>query len=228
MTTSPDRPPSTASRQAILAMAGDDAALAELFGRCRETMLVRAARWAPGRDVAELEDVVGDSILAALRMLRAGSWRPQQGSFLGWLDQVVRHDLIDATRRRERHARPTDPQQLDALTRCGPGPATRLLAGEQELQIVAAVRRQLAALNPRYADALLLRQVLGLDVDAAAAELGMRRRQLIDAAYEGRRQLFARLERGAADWQVFVQHVAHRVAADGVAAVRALARDGTP
>jgi RNA polymerase sigma factor (sigma-70 family) len=213
----------------MLALQGDDQALARLMLRCREAMLVRVARLAPGLDHGELEDVVGDSLLAAIGMLRAGRWRPEQGSFLGWLDQVVRHDLIDAVRRRTRAPAATDPQQLDGLAgREGPGPATQLLAGEQELCIVAAVRRALAAINPRYADVLLLRAVLGLDVDDVAKELGMQRRQVIDAAYEGRLRLFVRLERGAADWEVFVQHVAHRVVAETPAAVRALLRPEPP
>lgn len=203
-------------------MAGDEGALADLVLRCREAMLARAQRWAPAASRAQLEDVVGDSLLAAIAMLRQGSWKPEQGSFLGWLDQVVRHDLIDALRRAARAPVATDPQQLDGRAPAAAGPMTRLAADEQEQRIVAAVRRALAALNPRYADVLLLRHVLRLDVDAVAAELGLHRRQVIDAAYEGRQRLFARLERGEADWQVFVQHVEHRVQADTPAAVRAL------
>jgi RNA polymerase sigma factor (sigma-70 family) len=206
-------------------MAGDDQALADLYVRCREAMLARAARWAPSRSEAEREDVVADSLLEAIAVLRRGAWQPDEGSFLGWLDRVVRHDLVDAARRRRRGPRLMAPDRIDADTTAGGhGPGTWLVAGEQEARIVAAVRAALAAIKPRYADVLLLRSVLGLEVDEVGKELGLQRRQVIDATYEARRRLFARLERGAADWDVFVQHVEHRIAVDTPRAVRALLR----
>lgn len=218
-------PQSSLSRQAILAMAGDDQALADLYVRCHEVLLVRAARIAPRLDPAELEDVVSDSLLTVIRVLRNGRWDPHQGPFLAWLDRVVRNDLIDATRGRARRANLIDGRELDRLrSPLTTGPATRLAAAEQEAHIVASVRRKLGAIHQRYADVLLLRSILRLDVDAIADELGMQRRQVIDACYEGKRQLLARLERGAADWDVFLRHVELRVGADTPAAVRALAR----
>ena len=221
----PQQPPSTVSRKAILAMAGDDQALADLYVRCREAMLARAARWAPTCSEAEREDVVQDSLLEVIGVLRRGRWQPDGGSFLGWLDRVVHHDLVDAARRRRRAPRLIAPDRLDAGTPAkGSGPGTWLLAGEQETRIVAAVRAALAAIKPLYADVLLLRSVLGLEIEQVGKELGLQRRQVVDATYEARRRLFARLHRGAADWEVFVQHVEHRIVVDTPAAVRALAR----
>jgi RNA polymerase sigma factor (sigma-70 family) len=229
MAASSGTPPSTATRQAILAMAGDEQALADLYVRCREAMLVRAARLMPAWDAAALEDVVADSLLAALRLLRAGRWDAAGGSFLGWLDRVLRNDLVDAARRAKRAPRATDPQQLDALARrAEPGPITRVLADEHERLAVDAVRRALLALPEHYADVLLSRTILGLDVDAAARELGMKRRQVIDATYEARRRLFARLEHGENDWAVFVRHVERRVAVESPAAARLLLRGSLP
>lgn len=222
-------PPSTASRQAILAMAGDDQALADLYVRCRETMLARAARLAPDRAPQDLEDVVADSLLDALRMLRAGRWQADQGSFLGWLDRVVRNDLVDDARRRARAPRAVDPGQLDGSRRhAEPGPITQVLLGEHEQHTVAAVRAALGAIHARYADVLLLRTVLGLDVDAVARELGMQRRQVIDATYEGRLRLFARLPGGETDWLWFVRYVERCVVVDSPAAARALATGAPP
>lgn len=210
-------------------MAGDDRAMGDLFVRCRETMLARASRFAAELAPGDVEDVVSGSLLAALRMLRAGKWRPDQGSFLGWLDRVVRHDVVDEARRRARAPRPVDPDALDMIGgNRDAGPITQAVLGEQERLAVAAVRSALAAIPAHYADVLLLRSVHGLDVDAVAHELGMQRRQVIDAAYEGRRRLFARLPNGEADWRVFVLHVERCVVVDSPAAARALFARGRP
>lgn len=215
------------SRQAILAIAGDQQALADLFVRCRETMLVRAARAAPERDLADLEDVVSESLMAALVALRSGGWKSESGSFLAWLDAVVRHDLVDAARRQARRPRAMDPDSLDRIAaEDHGGTVAKCAAAEEEERIVVRVRRALSAIHPRYSEVLLLRTVLGLEVDDVAKELGLTRRQVIDAAHEGRKRLFARLERGGADWEVFVRHVEQRLVADTPAAALAFARRG--
>ncbi len=85
-------------------LAGDDAALAELYDRHAPFVLGVALKIV--RDQNEAEDVVHDAFIAIVE--RADQFRPERGSLIAWLVTAARNLALDRARRRSRRAQITD------------------------------------------------------------------------------------------------------------------------
>jgi RNA polymerase sigma-70 factor (ECF subfamily) len=85
-------------------LAGDDAALSELYDRHAPFVLGVALKIV--RDQNDAEDVVHDAFIAIVE--RADQFRPERGSLIAWLVTAVRNLALDRARRRTRRAQITD------------------------------------------------------------------------------------------------------------------------
>lgn len=85
-------------------LAGDDAALAELYDRHAPFAFGVALKILRSQD--EAEDVVHDAFVAIVE--RADQFRPDRGSVAAWLVTTVRNLALDRARRRTRRAQITD------------------------------------------------------------------------------------------------------------------------
>jgi len=85
-------------------VAGDDAALAELYDRHAPFILGVAVKIV--RDPNEAEDVAHDAFIAIVE--RADQFRPERGSLIAWLVTTARNLALDRARRRTRRAQITD------------------------------------------------------------------------------------------------------------------------
>lgn len=85
-------------------LAGDDAALAELYDRHAALVFGVALKIVRVHD--EAEDVVHDAFVAIVE--RADQFRPDRGSVAAWLVTTVRNLALDRARRRTRRAQITD------------------------------------------------------------------------------------------------------------------------
>lgn len=145
--------------------AGDDRGWAMIIRRHAPILFGLALRSTGRRD--EAEDLVQEIFFKVSRMLdrydRNSAFRP-------WLLQVARNHLIDHHRSRAREKRSTI--ELDALpyepSGHAPSQAADLLRGERQ----KAVRDAVALLPPKLREAVLLRDVEGLEYEEIAAVTG--------------------------------------------------------
>ena len=143
-------------------VAGDPDAFATLVGRHRDRL------WAVAlgvmRNPEDAADALQDAYLSAFR--RAGSFRGD-AQVTTWLHRVVVNACLDrlrAIRVRAVSPLPEDPDRLDDLGRTDDDP---LEAGQQRLDVAAALDR----LNPDQRAALVLVDMQGYSVEEAAAVL---------------------------------------------------------
>jgi RNA polymerase sigma-70 factor (ECF subfamily) len=118
------------------------------------------------RDPEDAKEVVQDTLLAAARSIRefrGGS------SFSTWLFSIARSFCIK--RRRRGKSAPAEAQSSEAelLT----DPAQDLEAMVETKEIGDALERAIAALDPKYREVLLLRDVEGLTAPEVAAVVGI-------------------------------------------------------
>lgn len=85
-------------------VAGDEAALAELYDRHAPFVFGVALKIV--KNEVEAEDVVHDAFVAIAT--RADQFRPERGSVAAWLVTAVRNLAVDRSRRRARRAQITD------------------------------------------------------------------------------------------------------------------------
>ena len=85
-------------------VAGDEAALAELYDRHAPFVFGVALKIV--KNEVEAEDVVHDAFVAIAT--RADQFRPERGSVAAWLVTAVRNLALDRSRRRARRAQITD------------------------------------------------------------------------------------------------------------------------
>ncbi len=129
-------------RELIAAIIAEDgAALGELYRRHSAALLCSALRLC--RERGDAEDVLHDVFLEAWR--RAATYDPARGSVASWLSVRLKSRAIDFLVRRRRHA--TLSSHYDSV---GTSSARRALTTE-----IVAVRRVLAAMNPRCAKFLV-------------------------------------------------------------------------
>jgi RNA polymerase sigma-70 factor (ECF subfamily) len=157
------------------------------------------------RDAALVEDVVQDTLLAALQGLdRFGG----EASVRTWLTGILLHKIADAVRRehRESSALPlpaaveTDGHVSEDALHHQDEPVDwrdpeRLLEGRQLAQ---AVERGLAALPAPAARAFVLREIEGLSTQETARELGVSAAQGSLLLHRARNRLREQLARAAA------------------------------
>ncbi len=142
-------------------VAGDREAFGELFRRHRDRLWAVALRTVC--DPEEAADALQDAMVSAFR--RAGDFRGDS-AVTTWLHRIVVNASLDRLRRRA--ARPAvaggDEEALEALAAHDADPAR---ATDTRLDVEAALR----ILPPQQRAALVLVDMLGFSVDAAAAIL---------------------------------------------------------
>ena len=142
-------------------VAGDREAFGELFRRHRDRLWAVALRTVC--DPEEAADALQDAMVSAFR--RAGDFRGDS-AVTTWLHRIVVNASVDRLRRRA--ARPAvaggDEEAFEALAAHGGDPAR---ATDTRLDVEAALR----ILPPPQRAALVLVDMLGFSVDAAAAIL---------------------------------------------------------
>jgi RNA polymerase sigma-70 factor, ECF subfamily len=142
-------------------VAGDRDAFGELFRRHRDRLWAVALRTVC--DPEEAADALQDAMVSAFR--RAGDFRGDS-AVTTWLHRIVVNASLDRLRRRA--ARPAvaggDEEALEALA---PHEADPARATDTRLDVEAALR----ILPPQQRAALVLVDMLGYPVDAAAAIL---------------------------------------------------------
>jgi RNA polymerase sigma-70 factor (ECF subfamily) len=166
------------------ARAGNAVAFEAVY-RALAPRLLRYARGLVGQDA---EDIAAEAWLQIVRDLRKfdGDW----DAFRGWAARILRNRAIDHLRAASR--RPARVSTLDEIADRPSGDDTAESADES-LSTAAAIEL-IAALPPDQAEAVLLRVVVGLDANSAAAILGKRAGAVRVAAHRGLKALAKRLE----------------------------------
>jgi RNA polymerase sigma-70 factor, ECF subfamily len=166
------------------ARAGNAVAFESVY-RALAPRLLRYARGLVGQDA---EDIAAEAWLQIVRDLRKfdGDW----DAFRGWAARILRNRAIDHLRAASR--RPVRISTLDEIADRPSGDDTAASADES-LSTAAAIEL-IAALPPDQAEAVLLRVVVGLDANSAAAILGKRAGAVRVAAHRGLKALARRLE----------------------------------
>lgn len=145
-------------------------------------------RYLRGLVGAEAEDLASETWLQVARDIR--SFRDEGAGFRGWVVRIARHRALDHVRRTRR--RPAAAVSVDVL---GDLPAAQDTA-EQALRAIStdAAIAFIATLPRDQAEAVLLRAVVGLDVEATARVMGKRPGAVRTAAWRGLRRLADQLE----------------------------------
>jgi RNA polymerase sigma-70 factor (ECF subfamily) len=154
------------------AQRGDMAAFETLYRAYAPAVLRQVIR-PRVRNPADAEDVLVDTFTVALEQIGRFEWRDT--SLFAWLARIAANKAWDVGRRAGRDARARE--RLTA--REAPEP-TEARPEEAVLAYVDRVTRRervatvLADINPRYAEALTLRLLRGLERQECAAALGVR------------------------------------------------------
>lgn len=120
------------------------------------------------RGAAEPDDLLGEVFLQVVRDL--GDFAGDERAFRSWVFTIAHHRLLDAARARVR--RPADPVAPEALRDAlGAGDAEEDALGRLGAE---RVRELIGRLSPDQQDALLLRVLADLPVDAIAQIMGKR------------------------------------------------------
>ena len=166
-------------------MSGDNDAFGILFARHRERLWAVAVRTLGDPDDAG--DALQDAMISAFR--RAGSFRGDS-AVTTWLHRIVVNACLDLLRRRA--ARPATSglaaDTVDALALAAHGPAAAA-DSDTALDVTAA----LATLPPDQRAALVLVDMLGYPVAAAAQVLGTSEGTVKSRCSRGRARLVPRL-----------------------------------
>jgi RNA polymerase sigma-70 factor (ECF subfamily) len=152
-----------------LCLRGHDSAWEQLVRRHANRLYQLFYRFTGNQQ--ESEDLTQETFLRIYQVL--GSYRPEAGSFRAWLTSVGRNLLIDHYRRR-RQDRQTD--SLEDATGTGwerasvaPGPETLTRQVELSKQVEQALRR----LRPELREAVILRDLQGLEYREIQQILGV-------------------------------------------------------
>jgi RNA polymerase sigma-70 factor (ECF subfamily) len=166
---------------------GDPDAFRALY-RDLQPRLLRYLHTLAGPDA---EDIASETWLQVTRDLPG--FTGDYDGFRGWVTTIARHRALDHLRRQTRRP-PAVPVPAEDLATI---PATDDTA-QHALDAVStdAALALISTLPPDQAEAVLLRAVLGLDAQTAAAILGKRPGAIRTAAHRGLRTLARRLETG--------------------------------
>jgi RNA polymerase sigma-70 factor (ECF subfamily) len=140
---------------------GDVAAFAEIVERWQDPLVALAYRFCHDRSRAE--DMAQEAFVRAFRAL--GQWR-REAAFSTWLFALA----TNVYRAEQRRRRAPFVSLADVAD---PADAFDLAAYHEDSDSRAAVRRALHALPARYRDALVLFYFHEMDVERAAATLGV-------------------------------------------------------
>lgn len=178
----PDRPDDLAPC-VVAAQQGDEAAFDTLYVTVQPSLL-RYLRGLVGEDA---EDVASEAWLHIVRDLPG--LRDTHG-FRGWAATIARHRALDHLRHHKR--RPAVATPVEELAQL---PTQHDDPGDEAITQMStdAALALIASLPPDQAEAVLLRVVVGLDTNTAAAVLRKRPGAVRVAAHRGLRRLAARL-----------------------------------
>src|SRR5262245_14169788 len=140
---------------------GDVAAFAEIVERWQDPLVALAYRFCHDRSRAE--DMAQEAFIRAFRALH--QWR-REAAFSTWLFALATNVYRGELRRR-----PAPLVSIDEVA--DPADALDLAADHEDSDRHAAVRRALRALPARYRDVLVLFYFHDMDVERAAASLGV-------------------------------------------------------
>jgi RNA polymerase sigma-70 factor (ECF subfamily) len=147
--------------------------------------LVRYLRGMVGDDA---EDLASETWLQIARDIR--TFRDEGVGFRGWAVRIARHRALDHLRRNRR--RPVTGSSDDLLAELPDGRDT----ADQVIRMAStnAALALIATLPKDQAEAVLLRVVVGLDVEATARVMGKRAGAVRTAAWRGLNRLAKQLE----------------------------------
>ncbi len=188
------------------AKAGDEHALSLAFEKCRRRLevLVYFKVSPREREFSELEDLVQETLLRAVRDIDSFSWQ-SSGSFLRWLSSIADHVIVDRIRYRNRGCRRGEEVRFrSASNPLGPEPAdsttpSRLFAQQEAVQ---RLLKRLNQLPEDYREAILMAKIEGISTAEMAERLGKSREAvalLVYRAVKRFREQFARLRRHEMD-----------------------------
>jgi len=171
--------PDDIGRCVVAAQQGDERAFDTLYVTVQPGLL-RYLRGLVGEDA---EDVAAEAWLQIVRDLPA---LRDTGGFRGWAAAIARHRALDHLRRHRR--RPSVATPIEELTELAVQDSD---AADEAIEAVStdAAIALIATLPPDQAEAVLLRVVVGLDTNAAAAVLRKRPGAVRVAAHRGLRRL---------------------------------------
>lgn len=160
-------------RERILrAQAGEQDALRPILQRYGPVLYAGVILPRLGNE-ADAEDVLKDTMMTAIQRIQSFQW--QDRSIYYWMRQIALNKIIDLHRRRQRGDKLVEALAREAETHpSGPAPADEaLIAAEERKRNRERIERTLAAVNPRYAEAIRLRLVEELPRQDCAARLGV-------------------------------------------------------
>jgi RNA polymerase sigma-70 factor (ECF subfamily) len=152
-----------------LCLRGHESAWEQLVRRHASRLYQLFYRFTGNRQ--ESEDLTQETFLRIYQVL--GSYRPEAGSFRAWLTSVGRNLLIDHYRRR-RQDRQTD--SLDDAAVSGweqPATAPGPEAVTRQVELSVQVERALRRLRPELREAVILRDLQGLEYREIQEILGV-------------------------------------------------------
>lgn len=148
--------------------------------------LVRYLRGLVGADA---EDLASETWLQIARDIR--SFRDEGAGFRGWAVTIARHRALDHLRRNRRRPVADVPVEVLAALSTEWDTEDKVLRTESTNAAIALI----ATLPKDQAEAVLLRVVVGLDVETTARVMGKRAGAVRTAAWRGLHGLANRLER---------------------------------
>ena len=143
---------------------GDRPAFDELYRRTAPWLEVRLRRRCADEDV--VADVLQETYLAVYRAAGSFAGAAAQGSAVGWLWTIAAHRLVDAFRRRARHAQPPAVPGTRAVT---PSAEDEVMAG----RIGQDLEQALLVLPPEVRQVLRATVLDGLSVRETSLLLGV-------------------------------------------------------
>jgi RNA polymerase sigma-70 factor, ECF subfamily len=164
---------------------GSEEAFRVLYREVQPSLL----RYLRGMVGPDAEDLASETWLQIARDIR--TFRDEGVGFRGWAVRIARHRALDHLRRTRR--RPVIGASVDVLAE-RPGAqdtadeAIRTLSTDATIAFIATLPRE-------QAEAVLLRVVVGLDVEAAARVMGKRPGAVRTAAWRGLRRLADQLDK---------------------------------
>jgi len=169
---------------------GDDSAWEELVRRHTRRVYNLCYRFTGYPH--EAEDLTQEVFLRIFKTLR--SYRVAQGSFTTWMTSLTRNLLIDHYRRTKRdhmtRALEDEAARLEEKESAAPKPDQKAEAMELSVQL----QRALARLSPELREAVVLRDLQGLDYQEIRAILGVPEGTVKSRINRGRIELARRLE----------------------------------
>ncbi|HNQ22129.1 MAG TPA: sigma-70 family RNA polymerase sigma factor [Phycisphaerae bacterium] len=169
----------TVEQLLVRAVAGDENALAELLVRYGPRVRAGLEIGEQWRGLLDADDVMQVTYFEAFRHI--GEFRPDgEASFVAWLRQIARNNLIDSTRELERQKRPPagkriQPQRdedryldvFEALGGISRTPSRSAAAREAKAMLESAISQ----LPPDYAQAVRLCDLAGLSASEVAERM---------------------------------------------------------